>query len=46
VTGAAEQQASVGGEPVIIQADFLVAQRQVLRDQLRHGLGSGSVAMM
>jgi hypothetical protein len=46
VAGAAEQQASVGGEPVIIQADFLVAQRQVLRDQLLGPSDSGSVAMM
>ena len=34
VAGAAEQQASVSRQPVVIQADFLVAQRQVLRDQL------------
>ena len=39
VAGTTEQQAPVGGQPVVIQADFLVAQRQVLWDQLLgHGL--------
>ncbi|MCY1425434.1 hypothetical protein D9M71_412220 [compost metagenome] len=33
MTGTAEQQTPVRSEPVVVQADFLVAQRQVLRDQ-------------
>ncbi|MNL31838.1 hypothetical protein D3C87_1536490 [compost metagenome] len=49
MAGAAEQQAPVCREPVVIQADFLVAQRQVLRDQLpgrvfRQGFGGNDVA--
>ncbi|MNS60561.1 hypothetical protein D3C72_935680 [compost metagenome] len=35
VAGTAEQQASVRREPVVIEADFLVAHRQIVRDQLR-----------
>ncbi|MCY1447728.1 hypothetical protein D9M71_643600 [compost metagenome] len=34
VAGAAEQQAPVGRQPIIVQTDLLVAQRQVLRNQL------------
>ena len=49
MAGTAEQQAPVRREPVVIQADFLVAQRQVVRDQLRgsvrrQGLGGDDVA--
>ncbi|MNZ91754.1 hypothetical protein D3C78_1107490 [compost metagenome] len=38
VARAAKQQAPVGAEAVVVEADFLVAQRQVLWDQFT-GLG-------
>ncbi|MNF68960.1 hypothetical protein D3C84_508310 [compost metagenome] len=49
MAGATEQQASIGGQSVVVQADFLVAQRHVLRDQLggilfRQRLGGDDVA--
>ncbi|MCY1422564.1 hypothetical protein D9M71_382500 [compost metagenome] len=49
MTGTAEQQTPVSREPVVIQADFLVAQRDVVRDQLpggvfRQGFGGDDVA--
>jgi hypothetical protein len=47
VAGTAEQQAVVGGEPVVIQRHALVAHRHVLRQQLAGAFfASGSVAMM